>query len=314
MFNQVLIKNRNMRKKETTVVSGASNNTEPMPLYYNPDSGSSEQLLELLKNDTRIVLTPVSPAKMVQQIQTAVGRGVKRLLISGGDGTIALAASHIAGTDTELAVIPSGTLNHFVQRLNIPINAQEALDIALYSEVQPVDVGYVNNRLFINTSSVGAYPTFVRSRKYLEHRLHYLPASIIAGLRRLLKFRSVRISLAGKQLRTPLVFIGVGERNLQVPALGQIKEKGQNGLHLIAINSNSKTEIFMLVMRSFFRGIDPMQKEIPIENQLVSDIELHFHRHRKRVHIALDGEVIRLQTPLKYHLASSEIMVAMPSK
>src|SRR5690606_28740196 len=121
------------------------------------------------------------------------------------------------GRDTEIAIIPGGTLNHFAQRIGIPINAAEALEIALHCDAYPIDVGYVNDRLFVNTSSVGAYSVFVRSRKYLQNRMNYFPASLIAGFRRFLRFRRLRVNLAGKQLKTPLVFIGVGERQLSFP-------------------------------------------------------------------------------------------------
>ena len=295
-----------------STAGSAPQNTKPVPLYYNPDSGSSAKVLELIRHDHRIRCEATKPQEMKQKIKRAVEEGAQRVLISGGDGTVALAAAHLAGKKTELAVIPSGTLNHFAQRTGIPLNAEESLDIALNGKAQPVDVGYVNDALFINTSSVGAYPTFVRSRNYLENRMHYYPASIVAGVRRLLKFRSVRVNLAGKQLRTPLVFIGVEERELRLPTFGQVKQQGQKGLHLIAVVCDNKIEMFKLVAKSIFFGIDPMQKEGHIENQLLSDIELHFHRRQKRVHIALDGELTWLYTPLQYRLAPQEIMVAMP--
>jgi diacylglycerol kinase family enzyme len=311
---------RTIIKAESMTVSSDSGSTaastpqkpKPVPLYYNPDSGSSVKVLDLIRHDQRIRLEATKPEELEQTIKRAVLQGAQRVLISGGDGTVALAASHLAGKKTELAVIPSGTLNHFAQRTGIPVNAEDSLDIALNSKAQPVDVGYVNDTLFINTSSVGAYPTFVRSRNYLENRMHYYPASVVAGVRRLLNFRSVRVTLAGKQLRTPLVFIGVGERELRLPTFGQVKQQGQKGLHLIAVACNGKIEMFKLVVKSIFLGIDPMQKEGHIENQLLSDIVVHFHRRQKRVHIALDGELTWLYTPLQYRLAPQEIMVAMP--
>ncbi len=279
-----------------------------LPLYYNPGSGSSQKMLESIQDDRRIELEPVSPLEMVERISKAVEKGAKRILVSGGDGTVAMAASQLAGTATELAVIPSGTLNHFAQRTGIPLQAEEALDLALTGKVQPVDVGYVNDVLFINTSSVGAYPSFVRSREYLENRMHYLPASIIAGMRRFIEFRSIWVNLAGKELRTPLVFIGIGERELGLPAIGQVKNGGQAGLHLLAVECDSRFQVILLVIKSFIGGIDPMSKEIVLQNQLVDHIEMNFH-HRKKVHVALDGELILLQTPLNYRLARGEILV-----
>ncbi|MGB3225606.1 MAG: diacylglycerol kinase family protein [Desulforhopalus sp.] len=290
---------------------------KPLPLYYNPEAGTSETTLEKIKDDGRIRMVPVSPEKMEILIKEAVSQGTKRVLVSGGDGTISLAASILAGKNTELAIIPCGTLNHFAQRIGIPIDAVEALDIALHCDAHPVDAGYVNDILFINTSSVGAYSVFVRSRKYLQNRMHYFPASIIAGFRRLIRFRRIRVNLAGKQLKTPLVFIGVGERELSFPAMGQNKLQGRQGLHLIAVNCKSSFEAFMLIIKSLFLGMDPLQKQRHIENQLVDTLELNFYRSKsrmRRISVALDGELVRLQTPLKYRFAPGEIMVAIPGK
>ncbi|MGW8193309.1 MAG: diacylglycerol/lipid kinase family protein, partial [Desulforhopalus sp.] len=260
----------NMRREgdNRTTGQGADIRQGPVPVYYNPDAGSSEKVLQAIGSDARIRLEPVSPVLMKKTILGAVEQGAKRILISGGDGTIAIAASCLAGKDIELAVIPSGTLNHFAQRTGIPVEAEEAINVALHGKAQPVDVGYVNDALFINTSSVGAYPVFVRSRNYLENRMHYVSASIIAGLRRLVKFRPVRVQLEGRKLRTPLVFIGVGERDLRLPAPGRAKNDGTRGLHLLAVNCDNMIKIFTLVTKSFFWGIDPMQNEASVENQM----------------------------------------------
>jgi hypothetical protein len=142
--------------------------------------------------------------------------------------------------------------------------------------------------------------------------MRYFPASVIAGIRRLLKFRRVRVILADRQLKTPLVFIGVGERELRLPALGQIRPQGHKGLHLIAVDCETTAAAFMLAMKSLLLGIDPLQKERRIENQLVDGIELNFRRHIKRIHISLDGEVVKLQPPLKFRYAPGEILVALP--
>ncbi|MDJ0624407.1 MAG: diacylglycerol kinase family protein, partial [Desulfocapsaceae bacterium] len=179
-----------------------------VPLFYNPDSGTSQTIMEKLQTDERLHLEEVRPEELGEKIDKAVEEGVERVLISGGDGTLALAASHLAGKRTVLGVIPAGTLNHFAQRLGIPKDVDEFVDTALNGIATPVDVGYVNDRLFINTSSVGAYTVFVSSRNQLEDRMPYSVASIVAGIRRLFNFRKVRVQLQGEELSTPLVFIG----------------------------------------------------------------------------------------------------------
>ena len=287
----------------------------PLPLYYNPDSGSSAKVLEALQDDARVRMEAVSVEQMVQELKRAVQYRMKRVLVCGGDGTIALAAAQLAGRMTELAVIPGGTLNHFAQRTGLPNNAVEALEVALHGRARPVDVGYVNDMLFINTSSVGAYPVFVRSRKYLQNRMHYYPASLIAGFRRLWKFRPVRVSLAGRLLKTPLVFVGVGERELALPALGQVKEQGRKGLHLMAVDCGSVFEACGLILNSLFFGINPLQKQRRLENQLIEkSIEMNFSRRKSRVTVALDGELVLLGVPLNYRFAPGEIKVALPER
>ena len=286
---------------------------KPVPLYFNPDAGSTEKALAPFKDDPRIKMEAAPPETLTAIIKDAVKQREKRVLISGGDGTIALAASILAGTGTELAILPAGTLNHFAQRIGLPVSAAEALEVALHGEAHSVDVGYVNDQLFINTSSVGAYPVFVRSRKYLQNRMHYLPASIIAGIRRLLNFRRIRIRIQDNTVKTPLVFVGVGERSLRFPTLGQVKENGEKGLHFITVDCSNSIEAFILVVKSFFFGVDPMQQETRVHNQLVDDIELTFRRSGKRVHVAVDGELFWFHAPLHYRFAPEEIKVAMPN-
>lgn len=67
-------------------------------------------------------------------------------------------------------------------------------------------------------------------------------------------------------------------------------------------------------MKSLFLGVDPWQKERRIETQLTDSIELNFRRHRSRINVALDGELVLLRAPLRYRFAQGEIMVAVPGE
>ena len=128
-----------------------------------------------------------------------------------------------------------------------------------------------------------------------------------------MNFRRIRMRIEGKNVKTPLVFVGVGERSLSFPALGQVKEHGEKGLHFISVDCRNSIEVFTLVVKSFFFGVDPMQQETRVQNQLVESIELTFRQSRNRVHVAVDGELVWLNAPLQYRFAPQEIMVAMVS-
>lgn len=279
------------------------------PLFINPHSGSASQVLEQLQNDPRIEVNALPASEMACAIQQRIRQGAPRILVAGGDGTLALAAARLAGTNTALGVIPGGTLNHFASRHNIPTDPQEALELALGGVPQPVDAGYVNDQLFLNTSSVGAYVHFVRTREHLEQRMNYHLASLLAGMRRLLRLRSAYIQMNRQTIHTPLVFIGVEERQLEFPVLGQTRENGASGLHLIAIKTRYPLESLKMALNALFRGIDPLTKARQVEHAILESVELTYRRRKRRVYVAVDGELTLLQAPLYYQYVPEALLV-----
>lgn len=250
---------------------------------------------------------------MPEAVRNTVRNGSSRILACGGDGTLALVAGEIAGTDTELAIFPGGTLNHFATRIGLPESPQDVLDIAAHGTAAPVDAGYVNNQIFLNTSSVGAYVHFVRTRNYLERRMSYSVASLVAGFRRFLRMRSAHINLDGSVVKTPLVFVGVGERDVSFPFLGQDKVDGNPGLHIIAMKSTDRLQTLGIAFNAILRGIDPLDKARQVENRLIDSVELSYARQRKkRILVALDGEIHRLRAPLKYEYRPAAFRVVRP--
>src|SRR5690348_16338233 len=88
-------------------------------------------------------------------------RGDPLLIVGGGDGTISAAASALAGTETRLGILPLGTLNHFARDLDIPTDLDEAAKLIAAGKDRRVDIGEMNDRVFINNSAIGLYPLMV---------------------------------------------------------------------------------------------------------------------------------------------------------
>lgn len=88
-------------------------------------------------------------------VQDAVAAGEDRVLVGGGDGTLAAVLPALVGTSTALGVLPLGTGNTFARNLAIPINPALAARVAMTGRVRCVDVGLVNGRPFLNSVSVG---------------------------------------------------------------------------------------------------------------------------------------------------------------
>ena len=80
----------------------------------------------------------------------AVIEGCNAVFVAGGDGSIAQAVDGLVGTDTALAVLPSGTGNVLARQLNLPLPGGfqlhplvESARLALEGQVRLVDVGRV---------------------------------------------------------------------------------------------------------------------------------------------------------------------------
>ncbi len=283
-----------------------------IPAFVNKHAGSAGEVIKAMADHPGLSLHILSASEIKDAIKHAIDNGAKRIIVSGGDGTLAMAAGLTIASKTELAIIPGGTLNHFAKRLLGPIDISSAVQLALNGHATMTHVGYVNEHLFLNTSSVGAYVTFVRTREYLERKMRYLMASLLAGIRRLYHFRYANIILNEKKIKTPLVFVGVGERDLQIPAMGQTKTDGRDGLHLIVIRSNSSWSAIKLAFSAMLMGIDPLSKAKMVDNAILDEINVTLRSHKKWLTVAVDGELIKLKPPLHYRFERDSLNVVIP--
>ena len=130
----------------------------------NPGAGNAAEIDDALRRAGAFDIIRVAPHRMTQAARDAIDRGATRLLAVGGDGSVSAVAAAVARTDVELAVVPAGTFNHFARDHGIPTDHRAACEVAHSGRVVRADVAWVNERLFLNTSSVGVYANNVRVR------------------------------------------------------------------------------------------------------------------------------------------------------
>lgn len=81
--------------------------------------------------------------------------GYRSVCVVGGDGTLAEAATGLAGSETPLALIPRGTGNQVAQNLRIPTTLEEAVEVAVTGVPSPVDLGRIGDRVFALVAGAG---------------------------------------------------------------------------------------------------------------------------------------------------------------
>jgi diacylglycerol kinase family enzyme len=279
----------------------------------NRKSGSADKAAAALRESGAFEVRMVEPERLCGAIESAVADGRRRVVVAGGDGSIATAARCLVGTGVELAIVPGGTLNHFAQDLGIPADLSEACEIAADQTITAcADVGYVNGKLFLNTSSVGAYVRLVRTRERLERRLGYTIASAAAAMRVFLGIPrfDVELEVEGivRRYRTPLVFVGVGERELKLPTLGRRVPDGRRGLHVMVVRGRTRAGLLALALEAVARGVGHVSRTPKLDTFVVDRCAVYV---RRRGPVAVDGEIVELDTPLEYELARDALNVVV---
>jgi len=283
--------------------------------FLNAACGNAEAAREAL-NTAGFDLESIQPRELEKRLKRAIDQGTNRILVAGGDGTIATAAALVANTNIELAILPGGTLNHFARDHGIPTDLGKAALIAADGPVVGADIGYVNDCVFLNTSSLGAYVTFVRERERLEKRFGYSIASIIAFAKMMSEIRTFSVTLevegTKKTYRASLVFIGVGERELKLPILGNRVPNGRRGLHVMIVQGRKPARLFALAIAGITKGREQADKDPEFDEFLVDSCRIDLTRPTATV--GLDGELKRFRTPLDYRFERDalRLVVAPP--
>lgn len=284
-------------------------------LLVNPSAHNAREVLDAIRTSgLPIDAREVATTELPHAIESLAKSGVRRIAVAGGDGTIALAASLASRWSIELGVIPGGRLNHLAHDLGISTDVTEALHIAVTGTVRTVDAGSVNGHLFLNTSSVGTYVTFVRMRDRLERYVGYRLASVAAAVRLLIRPRvfTIEVEIEG-QMRvhvSPLVFVGVGERELKLPTLGGRAQEGRRGLHLMIVRGRSRARFAALAFAAAARGTRRVARSPALEAFLVTGFTIRLRR--PRVVVAADGELHPMAAPLEYKWLPETVRVVVP--
>lgn len=132
-----------------------------------------------------------SAGHAIRIAEDAAAAGQRLIVACGGDGTINEAANGIirAGTDAELAILPSGTGGDFRRTIGMPSSVRDAADAIRHGLTKSIDVGRVNfvthgettsERYFLNISSVGLAASVIRRVKS-EAAFNWLPVEKVRG-------------------------------------------------------------------------------------------------------------------------------------
>jgi diacylglycerol kinase family enzyme len=306
--------------------------TDPSPnapffIVMNAGSGHSETQLRrstienvLANNGRHCQLELVDdPAQLETIARSMAARALADggvLVAAGGDGTINAVAHEALLAGCPFGVLPQGTFNYFGRTHGLPEDLTEAVYAMLRARLRPVQVGVLNERIFLVNASVGLYPKLLEERE-LDKR-HYGRNRVVAffsALKMALRpHRHLRITLEldGKtrNLRTTTLF--VGNNRLQLEQVGAradlIEAVGEGQLVAIAPRPMGKLGLIGLLVRGLLGRLgsaDDVEtfafKRLTVRTPAVYG--------RRRLKVAADGEVTRMAMPLEFRVLEGRLLL-----
>ena len=143
------------------------------------------------------------PGQLKASLAAALDLRPDLLIVGGGDGTLSLAARHLAYRDIALGILPLGTTNNFARTLDIPLNVAGAVGVLTSGKVADVDLGQADGTFFANLVSVGLSGHVAATVRPDLKRLLGRAAYPLTALARLPRHRPFQATITtGGQART----------------------------------------------------------------------------------------------------------------
>jgi diacylglycerol kinase family enzyme len=238
------------------------------------------------------------------------------VVAAGGDGTINAVVQAALYSGRPFGVLPQGTFNYFSRTHGIPSDTAEATMALLEATVRPVQVGLINDRVFLVNASLGLYPKILEDREAYKRqfgrsRLVALWSGVITLLR---QHRQLVLGLEHtgevRVMRTPTLV--VGNNPLQLAQLGlpeaHAVQRGQ--LAAIMVRPVGTLAMFGLLFRSALGQLGDADNVISFAFERLTVRPYG----RRRIKVAMDGEVAWLNTPLVFQMAPNPLQLLVPAR
>ena len=122
----------------------------------------------------------------LDEIDAAIAAQPARLVVAGGDGSLGSVAAPAARAGLPFGVVPTGTANDFARALEIPLDTEDAVRLAVEgSETRRVDIAHMDERPFLNVASLGLSPAAAEHASGLKGALGslaYTAGALRAGV------------------------------------------------------------------------------------------------------------------------------------
>lgn len=254
-------------------------------------------------------------ARRAAEAATARGGAV---VAAGGDGTINTVAHATLLAGLPFGIIPQGTFNYSSRTHGIPSDAKEATTALLSARIKPIQVGEVNDRIFLVNAGLGLYPRILEDReKFKAQYGRYQAVAIWAGLTTLAHWRHL-LALEivhdhqSEIVHTPTLFVGNNPLQLEQVGLPEAEAVQHRRLAGVVIEPVSPFGMFGLALRGAAGKLGDASgvRDFPFRELVVRPIH---GTGRRKMRLAVDGEVHWMAPPFNFRVARNPLNLLVPA-
>ena len=252
--------------------------------------------------------------ELVQRAQRAGGI----VVAAGGDGTINAVAQAVLGSGCVFGVVPQGTFNYFSRTHGIPSDIGSAMQVLLHESAQPVQVGLVNERVFLVNASLGLYPQLLEDREAWKKRLgRSRVVATGAGLMSLLRgYRSLRLRIdvhgQTRDVRTPTLFVGNNALQMEQFGFPEAQAIDAGKLAGITLRTVGRATLLWLLLRGALGRLGEADQVLNFSFRHLTVLRSRGFGAR-RVKVATDGEISWMSLPLEFRVSPQPLMLIRPA-
>lgn len=235
---------------------------------------------------------------------------------AGGDGTLNAVVQEALGGGRPFALVPLGTFNYFARTHGIPQDVRAAAEALRDARIARVQVGLVNDRVFLVNASLGLYPQLLEEREAFKQRFGRRRSiafgAAIASLWRSARTIPIEVEIEGERriLNTQSLFVGNNALQLEQVGVPEADAIGRE-LAVLMLRPVSRAGLFALLVRSALSKLGNADTLINFSARELTVQPLDLGRGN-RFKIAVDGEITYESAPLVFRAAPHALELLVP--
>lgn len=278
-----------------------------------PSPGHLERLFEARGRSAEVRV--VEPEALDDTLEEVAALDTPHTIVAaGGDGTVNAVVRALLPTAHELGILPVGTANLFARALGLPLELEGAVAVVAAGQARDLDLGQVEDRIFVNNCAVGMYAELSRRRERLRERhqgwwkpLRWIVDTVLSAwiVMRAWRLFHVRMRLGGapEERRVPMVGVTTNDYSQGFP--GRRDEDPELAVYVPRTTGALTT--FFVALKVVLQGVQGTRR---LEVHRARSLEI---RGAGPLPLAVDGEVTERGPTLRFEALPRALRVCAPS-